>query len=135
MQSRHHGDGAFRRGLRHNHRKLIPAKPTDRIAWPYRPLELTRNSNDRLVAHVVPPGVVDVFKVVDINQQYRGGAVVAPTMLKFISQQHFPVPTVKDPGHPVAGAHHFQPLLMFRKPDGGSVAEPGKQHGIQHEHG
>ena len=83
----------------------------------------------------MPPGIVDVFKVIDINQQYRGGDVAASALLKFISQQHFPVPAIKDPGHSVAGAHHFQPPLMLSKPDGCSVAEPGKEHGIKHEYG
>ncbi|MNH34598.1 hypothetical protein D3C79_952020 [compost metagenome] len=83
----HRRDRTFRRRPAHDHRKFIPAKTPHHIAGAQRELQLTGDGDDRLIANVMAPGIVNALKVIDIDQQNGGTAVVAAAVFKFGAQQ------------------------------------------------
>lgn len=83
----------------------------------------------------MPPGVVDRLEVIDIDEQYRRLSMASTAGLKFVTQQRFPVTAIEYAGHSVAGTHQLKPTLMLCQTDRRAVAEPGKQYGVDHQHG
>ena len=107
MNPRHRGNRVIRWRTAHDHRKLVAAKTSYHIAAAQRHLQLARQGNDRLISDIVPPGIVNALKVIDIDDEQRGVPVVAATVIKFITQQYFPVTPVIDAGHAIPHAHHL----------------------------
>lgn len=134
MDARHRCNRAVGRRAGHDHRELIPTKAANIIAGAQSQLKLARNGNNRFIPTSCP-GVVDRLEVIDIDEQYRRLSMAATAGLKFVTQQRFPVTAIEHAGHSVAGTHQLKPTLMLCRADRRAVAEPCKQHGVDHQHG
>ena len=97
--------------LRQDHRELISAHPCEQSEVRSR-LRIRRDLLKQLVAGLVPERVVDVLEVVEVDEQQRGGAVVAPAVSRLASELLVEPAAVEETSQRVVVGEVTEPLLI-----------------------
>ena len=101
-----------RLGLWQQHRELVPAQARQHVRVAQLGRQRLGDPDDELVAGGVAEAVVDVFEVVEVDEQQRAARVVAAHVRELVLERALEAAAVEQPGERVVVGHVAQLLLV-----------------------